>query len=483
MNKYLVLFSFMLLASCRVGPDYKRPEFFSDADLGTSLNLNAISSQQIAADWYRQFNDETLNGLIANALETSPDVSIAIQKLRQARESLKIKSVQYFPTLDADGSYHYAKTSKNIGLAISTDYYQTGLDASWELDIWGAGARQTEEYEALYRAAGANLDNVRLSLVSEVANNYINLRTAQKQLEIANHNLKLQNDIYEIVKEKYDVGLADDIALNQAKYVLETTRTLIPALEYNIEAYKNALAIVSGLLPGQLDSRLDVTGENIAGRQFDFDLNKLYELPLDSIRNRPDVQIAENNLIAKNAAVGQAVAALYPNVSLGGFWGYQAKNAGNLFAPDSNMYTFTPGLTLPVFHWGELTNNVKLQKDIKTEYVYLYKNSVLNAAGEIKNAMVSVTKEYDKNRAYRNSVGSMQEVTGLMVVKYKEGLVEFSDLLTSEQNLLQAQTDMIGSNGAIYQNIIAFYKASGGGYTYPSREPKPCYKKECMADF
>ncbi|MGN0914121.1 MAG: TolC family protein, partial [Alphaproteobacteria bacterium] len=230
MNKYLAFFSFALLASCSVGPDYRQPQFFGNDEIAKSLGLNGQNSRQITKDWYRRFNDEALNVLIDNALENSPDVQIAVQKLRQARANLKINAVSYLPSLNADGGYHYSKSSKNIGAAINTDYYQAGLDASWEIDIWGAGRRQTEEYQALYRAAGANLDNVRISLAAETANNYINLRMAQEQLEIANKNLRLQQDIFETVKEKHAAGLADDIALNQSQYAVENTKTIIPAL-------------------------------------------------------------------------------------------------------------------------------------------------------------------------------------------------------------------------------------------------------------
>lgn len=464
MPKYLSLFSFILLASCSVGPDYKRPEFYNTDEVAKSLNVNTQASIEITKDWYKQFNDETLNQLIANSLQSSPNVNIAIQKLRQARESLKINAVEYFPTLDTNAGYHYNKTSKNIGLAVNTDYYQAGLDAAWEIDIWGAGRRQTEQYQALYRAAGANLSNVRISLISEVANNYINLRATQEQLDISQKNLLIQSEIYEIVKSKYENGLADTIALNQAQYAVENTKALIPALEYNIEAYKNALTIVAGKLPGQLDSQLLSGEHNLVRNKFAYDINQLYNMPLKNIRLRPDVQLVENQLIAQNAAVGKAVAALYPNVSISGFWGYQSQKGGNLFGPSSEAFNYAPNLVLPIFHWGELTNNIKLQKDIKEEYVSMYQNSVLNAVNELKNSMTAIDKEYTKNESYQQSEENMRQVLSLTLDKYKQGLLAFSDLLTAEQNYLHAQITTTTSNGTIYQNIIAFYKAAGGGY-------------------
>lgn len=463
-NKYLPLFSFMLLASCTVGPDYKQPQFVTDDGIAQSLQLKNKALRIIPEDWYKQFNDQTLNYLIKNALAGSPSVQIAVQKLRQARTTLNINAGENLPELNLDAGYHYAKPSKNIGMAIKTNYYQTGLDASWELDIWGGGRRLTEASRAMFEAAAANLDNVRITLVSEVANNYTSLRTAQEQLRIAESNLKLQEEIMELVAEKHKFGLADDIALNQAQYAVETTKSLIPSLEYQVEAYKNALAVLTGVLPGQLTIALEPVGENMVQRRFEYDLDNLFNIPAEVVRARPDVRIAEQNLIAKNAAIGQAVADLYPNVSISALFGYQSIRGTSLFTPSSEAFSYAPQITLPIFHWGQLVNNVKLQKEIKEEYVQTYKETLLNAVGEIKDAIVAVDKEYRKNLSDYNSVEHMQKVMDYTLAKYKQGLIEFSDQLTAEQSLLQAQLTLVESNGAIYKNIIAYYKALGGGY-------------------
>ena len=245
------LFAFTFLASCTVGPDYKQPRLYENEQIAASLELSG-GVRPVNKDWYRRFHDPLLDRLVAQSLKSSPDVKVGIQKLRQARDSLKIAAVGNLPMINADGSYHYNKPSKNIGYTIDTDYYQTGLDASWELDIWGSGRRQTESAAALFQAAAAGLDNVYLSITAEVAADYIGLRTSQAALDIAESNLKLQSDIFDLIKVKYDNGLVDTIAYNQAKYAVETTKALIPDLQSSIEAYKNALAVLTGKLPGAL---------------------------------------------------------------------------------------------------------------------------------------------------------------------------------------------------------------------------------------
>ena len=241
-NKFLLLSTIVLLSSCTLGPNYKRPQFFSDKDIAASLHLSD-TAKAIDVEWYKQFNDPFLNTLIARGLQNNPDIGVAIEKLRQSRQTLRINAVENLPQININGSYNYAKDNINYGLPISSDYYQLGFDASWELDIWGGGRRLTEASLAMLRAASANFDNVRLSLTSEIANNYYLLRQAQEQLRIAEQTKTLQHDLYQLVKDKYNVGLADDIALNQAKYLLQNTIMSIPSIKSSVISYQNALSV------------------------------------------------------------------------------------------------------------------------------------------------------------------------------------------------------------------------------------------------
>ncbi len=463
-NKLLWSSAIWLLAACSVGPDYKRPQFFPSSDIASSLQLSG-REQKISTDWYTQFDDPFLNTLVARGLTYSPQTAVAVSRLRQARQSLRINAVSYLPTLNADGGYNYVKDSINYGVPISTDYYQLGLDAAWELDIWGGGRRLTESSLALVKAAAADLDNVRLSLTAEIASDYFSLRENQEQLRIAKENLRLQRSIYDLVSEKHKAGLTDDISLNQSAYIVRTTELQIPQLESQIEAYENALAILVGRLPGQLKTMLDNPEHNPIAKRFAYDLDRLYDLPVTVLRNRPDVRAAEYQLISDNAQIGRALSELFPKVSLSSFVGYQSKKLSNLVSSDSDTYSFAPTVTLPLFHWGALVNNVKLQKYAAQEQLEQYRQSLLTAAQEIRNSVVSLQNEYVTNRAAAAAEKAQTEVADLTLLKYKQGLLDFSEVLTSQQNLLSAQKQRISSNGAIYQDIIAFYKAAGGGYS------------------
>lgn len=462
-NNWFIL-STLLLASCAVGPDYKAPGFLSEKQIAQSLELKNTTPRVIPEDWYKQFNDQTLNYLIAAGLEESPNVAAAIRRLRQARAELNITKGNFLPDFNLSTAYKYDKPGKNIGYELKNNYYQAGLDAEWELDIWGAGRRQTEAAQALFKAAAADLDNVRVTLVSEIARTYIGLRTAQEQLRIARKNLQLQTEISEMVEEKYKFGLTDTIALNQSRYAVETTKSLIPALEQQIAASENALAVLTGVLPGRLAFRLEPVTDNLVSRRFDFPIDNLFNIPAEVVRARPDVRGAEQKLVAQNAAIGEAVAKLYPDVSISAMFGYQSIRGTSLFTPRSEAFSWSPSITMPIFHWGQLVNNVELQKESKAEYVELYRRAVLSAVGEIKDSMSAIENEYQKNLADYKAEKNMREVMKYTLLKYRQGLIDFSDMLIAEQDLLKAQTTLIAGNGAIYQNIIAYYKAIGGGY-------------------
>lgn len=462
MRKTGTISLFVLLCGCTVGPDYQNLSVYQDSEISRTLSLQSNCSE-ISTTWYEGFKDERLNTLIAHSLNSSPTVLSGLEKLRQARTVAAINRANYLPMLDAAGKYDYSKASKNIGLAADTNYFQLGLDASWEIDIWGAGRRLNEQSKALFEQSFYSLQDIKTSLAAEVANTYFLLKTAQEKLRISKNNLKLQRDIYHTVEEKYKAGLADQSAYNQSLYVVETTKVLIPELEYQIEAYKNALAVLAGTLPDNLPVNVLDTKNNPVNHAFKYDTKKLYELPSSVIRNRPDVKAAEKAMVAQNAAIGQAVAALYPNVSISGLFGFQSSSGSKLFNGDSKAYGYIPAVNLPLFHWGQLQNQVELEREKKAETYQTYRQTVLNAVEELSNAIVATQKEYVRNRAQRNAVYSMQKVLTSMKEKYENGLIEFSDLLKTEQDLLTAQNTLAESNGAIYQNIIAFYKATGGG--------------------
>ena len=462
MLKYCCFTFLFFLFSCTLGEDYQHSDFWTDKEIAQNLQVENNNSLP-SVFWYHIFGDENLNFLVEQALESSLDIKIISAKLQQARYAFDIRRADVLPMLDINSSYNYAYAPRYAEFGDRDSYFKLGFDASWELDVFGKGRRTKESYLAMYYAAINNLDNAKLSLTAEVALDYAGLRVAQAQLKNARENLQLQREIRNLVRDKYNAGIADNIALNQAEYALNSTQSLLPQYENQIKVYQNALLVLMGKLPADMKI-LDITKNNIAERNFKFDLRTLREIPIQSLRRRPDVMAAENMLIAKNAEVGVALASMFPDVSIGASLGRQGHLLKDLSHSYNAAYGYVPQVDLPFFHWGQLYNQLKSAKAVKEEYLYEYQKILLQALQEVSNAINAVEKEYEKNAALKKAVVNMQKVMESMKEKYTQGLLNFSDLLDTEQKLLQAQSQLIESRGDIYEKVIAFYKAIGGGY-------------------
>ena len=459
----LAFLTSLLMMACSVGPDYKQEKLFSDDEISKSLNLQTPFQNQknfMIVD----FGDDVLNQLIKDAEISSPNLKMAILKLRQAREVLKIDVKNGFPTFDISAKYNYVNESDNMETLVKNDYYQIGVDMAWEIDIFGKTRREAESSKAQYRAMVENLKNVNVSLISDIATNYINLRMAEQNLKNMRENILLQEDVYNIILERFNADLVDEMTLSQSKYLLENMKMQVPMLEYQREMYANALAVLLGKLPQSLDEFLQSENKNLVSRVFEYDVEKLYRLPVSIIRSRPDVRMAEENLISQNAEIGVAVANVYPSFSLSGFLGFQSLKFSNLIERDSVGHSLVPEMVLPLFHFSQLRNNIEVQKLKRDEAEVNYEQTLLNAVAELRNAIVAIDKEYKVNKSASLAYQKMSEVSYLMWKKYLSGLVEYTDVLTAEQNRLEAQTNMVNSNANLYKNIITFYKAIGGKY-------------------
>lgn len=459
----LAFLTSLLMMACSVGPDYKQEKLFSDDEISKSLNLQTPFPNQknfMIVD----FGDDVLNQLIKDAEISSPNLKMAILKLRQAREVLKIDVKNGFPTFDISAKYNYVNESDNMETLIKNDYYQIGVDMAWEIDIFGKTRREAESSKAQYRAMVENLKNVNVSLISDIATNYINLRMAEQNLKNMRENILLQEDVYNIILERFNADLVDEMTLSQSKYLLENMKMQVPMLEYQREMYANALAVLLGKLPQSLDEFLQSENKNLVSRVFEYDVEKLYRLPVSIIRSRPDVRMAEENLISQNAEIGVAVANVYPSFSLSGFLGFQSLKFSNLIERDSVGHSLIPEMVLPLFHFSQLRNNIEVQKLKRDEAEVNYEQTLLNAVAELRNAIVAIDKEYKVNKSASLAYQKMSDVSYLMWKKYLSGLVEYTDVLTAEQNRLEAQTNMVNSNANLYKNIITFYKAIGGKY-------------------
>lgn len=454
-----VLILGLFLSACMVGPDYEQPQFFTASQIKKALETVPPETKIFAP---QDLHDETLDILIQKAHENSPTLKVALARLRASRGALNIAKAGLFPTLDTNSQYNAIKNSHNMGQMVQDDYYRAGLDVAWELDLFGGQRRRIEAEKANMKSALYSVQNTMVSLTAEVARLYIQVRTLQELVRQTKENIRLQSEMTDLVKDKKKTGLTSQLALEQALYLLKNTTATLADLEYQQTAAKNALALALGELPGTLDEMLKDEKKSLMKRPFDFDLKKITALSADVLHLRPDVRSAEENLIAQNAEVGVAVANLFPKISLSALFGFESLKFEKLWHSSSYAHTITPGITTPIFHFGALWENVQIQKAAKEEQLLNYQQTLLQAAGEIKNAVVALLQERIRYQNLTETYQHANKVAELMESKYKNGLIDYTDVLQAEQNRLQAQIQMIKSAGALYTDLIHFYKAVGG---------------------
>ena len=343
-----ILAAVAVLGGCAtVGPDYKAPEIDAPSDWHSteSGGLTKKASDPLElAKWWTTLNDPILTGLIERAAANNLDVKEAIARVNESRARLGIARASYFPSVDGSASGTVSRSSEDTGSGRESESYSAGLDASWEIDLFGGVRRSVESSNATLEANEANLNDVMVTLLADVALSYIDVRTYQSRLATAEANLRAQEETYQLTKARYDAGLEDELAVQQAKYNIESTRSGIPTLRSGLEASLNRLAVLLGQSPGALHSELaeyhpvPVPPTEVA-----------VGVPADSLRRRPDIRKAERTLASQNAQIGVATADLYPKLTLGGSIGLDALTAGGLLNAGSLFLQFRTALELGHF--------------------------------------------------------------------------------------------------------------------------------------
>ncbi len=480
------------LASCvvgckgwAVGPDYKEPEVKAAAvplpDAGYPTTNKTETGEFKAADakddprkeitaesirsWWNQFNDDILTNLVEAAVSNNLTFLMAQQRLLQARWQLVGSAADFLPKVSLSGSYTrsgaHKFTSQRWGSGKNShgDHWKSGFDATWELDIFGGTRRAFESAEAAMDAANWSLAAAWVSLTSEIGSQYISLRTVQERLRVARANLKLQSETYDILKSRLDSGIGDELAVNQAKYNVEQTRASIPALLSQEEGYMNALAILAGTMPGALHGWL----KDLPDRDWLIAPQKLSSIPLDVIRARPDVRSAERSLAAQVAHVGYAKSLLFPKFYINGTLGLESVKVQKFFQRDSLYGTIGPSFSWPLFQGGNLYANLKAEEAKMDAAALSYEKAVQTAVGETRNAYSAYTQQYHRYLSLQGAVKAAKDAENISQDLYKNGLADFNNVLDAQRSLLTLEESLTISRGQITVDLIALYKALGGG--------------------
>jgi len=453
----------MCLAACAVGPKYTSVEPKSPQKWHTELQGGMNSSPpspQTLAHWWTMLNDPKLSSLEELVIKGNLDLKEARARIREARALRGIEKAKLFPTLDSSGSVTKQRTSESSGTGSKIKLYYAGFDAGWELDIFGGTRRATEAAQADLEATQEDLHDVLVSILAEGALNYVELRTYQARLAAVKANLEAQKNIYELNLSRYHAGLIDELAVQQSRYILESTRSRIPTLQIGIEAAKNRLAVLLGKNPGSVHKELSeprpipVPPVTVA-----------VGIPADTLRHRPDIRRAERNLAAATARIGVAKAELYPKFNLAGTIGLESLSSSDFWEWASRTWRIGPSISWKIFHAGEIRQNIKVQTARQEQALIQYKSAVLKAQEEVENALVAYAREQRRRESLKATVAAAKRAYELAWDRYKAGLVDFSDVLDAERSLQSYQDEFAQSNGAVTSNLVRLYKALGGGWT------------------
>lgn len=407
-----------------------------------------------------------LTELIHEALQGNLDVREARAKVREARAQLTISRAGLFPEVDATGSYKKGRdivgyNTVDEAMYSENTYYHAGFDATWEIDIFGGTRRGVQAAQADIQTQEASLESVWVSLAGEVAQTYVAIRSFQQRLTVAESNVRAQADTLDILQARYQAGLSDELDVQQARYNLEKSRSTIPSLKSGLEISTNILAVLVGQMPGTLQKRL---AQPAAIPKAPF--NVVVGIPADTLRRRPDIRMAERALAAQTARIGQATADLYPKFYLIGSIGLESMKSENLFNSASNVWSFLPTITWPIFRAGSIRANIEVQNAKQEQLAARYDKAVLNAVKEIRNSLTAFSQEQERLVSLTAAVDAAQKAAEIAQQKYRHGLVNFTNVLDAQRSLFSYDDQRIISQEAITGDVIRLYKALGGGWQY-----------------
>ena len=453
-------------SGCMVGPDFHSPHAEAPPDWkGVAEVQPAQSSVPTTGpaeltQWWKQFDDPMLTQLVEDALKVNLNVKLAVASLRQARASQGIAAAALWPTLGISAEYQRETAAPiNDVAGQAVNFYQAGLDAAWEIDVFGGQRRNIESAKANTRAAVEGLRDIQVSIAAEVALDYIQLRGYQQQIVVTKNSVQAMQDTASIVRDKANPGFDCELDIANAEANVATTEAQIPVLETSARQAIYALSVLLARPPADLLEQLAPTGEIPA-----VPTRIPAGLPSDLLRRRADIRQAEEQLHSATAQIGVATAALFPQFSLTGTLGVQSNQLSTLVSSGGRIYSGGPSVTWNIFQGGAIVSNIRLQEALRDQSFITYQQTVLGAFQDVENALVAFNKEQQHYKSLKDSVAANTKAVDLSIKLYKGGLTEFLNVLVAQNALYSAQNALTQSNSNIAADLIALYKALGGGW-------------------
>ena len=439
------LLVFVLIAGCKVGPSYKRPETNTSGNYRFSANTdtNTIAN----TEWVSLFRDPALQNLVNLGLQNNYDLKIAYERINEARASLRATAGNLYPQINAEGSATFYKQAP-----AGEGHTYTGLAGiSWEVDLWGKLRRATEAGRASLMAAQAYQQSVRINLIATIITNYFNLLELDNELRITLDNIRIREESLELVKYKMVAGTASGLVVSQAEGELASARTQVPELEMQIGEMENALSVLIGLPPKEI-----ARGNELLA-QITLPEIKSTGIPAQLITRRPDIIQAEQELRAANANVGVARASMLPTLSISG-------NAGYAFEPTTMIYNAVGNLVAPIFGGGKLRANYKRSVSQKEQMLLTYQKTILVSLQETSDAILQTYKLKEIVTNQDSLVSASKTTFDLSNQLYNAGYASYMDVLDAQRSLFTAQISLSRSQANVLTSFVTLYKSLGGGW-------------------
>ena len=412
--------------------------------------------------WWKVFEDATLDSLISLAMEQNPSVLMAINRIDQAKAQWRISQSDFYPSLSFDGGWQRQQTSGNLGTGSPqawTGYYSASVQMSWQLDVFGVIRQKAKAQKELYAASKEEYNATMVSLCAEVASAYFNLREMQQELDVIQRNAASQEAVVKITEARYSTGLVSKLDVAQAKSVYYSTLASIPITEANVIQYINKLAVLLGLYPQDVTEALS-TSKPLPDYMEPVGVG----VPGELLLRRPDVRAVERQVNAQATLLGASKKDWLPEFFLNGSFGFASHDVKNMTKRGSMTWSIAPSMTWNIFDGMRSQQETRLQRAQLDETINQFNNTVLTAVQEVDNAMSAYRNSIKQIVACREMVYQGKEAFDLSIDLYKQGLTPFQNVLDAQRSLLTYENTLVKAKGYSLVCLVQMYQALGGGW-------------------